>query len=141
MTVLAVNGVAVIAEKPVPMRHSFKGLPQNFRRIAKLLLANGDEVFACLVDGCEYTSPADQPVERVMQHLGKAHPEGKVRRGAADAGPPADLRDLPLREVYRLAQLGLQASTKIAEWRGRAVAAEKRLEDGRRAFLGEAGTK
>lgn len=136
MTATQVNGIDVVTQEPVESHMvDGHGGKRPFARIVRLLLSDGTDVYGCTV--CDHTQPTDLPVQQMMQHLGKDHPEGRSRpNGTVKGGPPADLRDLTLADVYRLAQLGLNASTQIAKWKRRATDAEKRLEDGRRAFLG-----
>lgn len=121
MTATRVNGLAVVAdeaaESPLPKRPD--GSPVLYKRMRRLLLEDGSEVFGCAL--CDLTGE----LAVVRMHL-KVHAEPKQARPRVDL---SDLMDLARR---------LQAVDRIQadrdEWRDRALKAEGELRKLRKAL-------
>ena len=126
MTATEVNGLKVV-ETDAP--HSPLSTPENpvhFKQILRLLLEDGNTTYGCV--HCDYTS---FQLASVRAHL-PSHARGRVdpRKGtkilSAEAAP---LMDLSVRELFDAVLQRRESDS----WKERALKAEKRLADFRKA--------
>ncbi|SDD86155.1 hypothetical protein [Actinokineospora iranica] len=126
MTATTVNGVRVVDDRPTNAQMRDRaGNPILWQQTRTLVLADGRTVYGCA--HCDYTS---NNVRSIRPHL---------NRHRADAAPRVDLGELgglTLAEaVARLAEHDRVAGER-AEWKQRALAAERALSTLRAALRG-----
>lgn len=131
-----VNGQRIIAaeraEMPVPAKD---GKPVRYKRIERLLLEDGSELFGCMVQGCGHV---DTTSAKVRGHLGKKH------RSDSSNTTLSELREMTIGEVLDLADENRAQQGQIEvlteqrdHWKDRATKAEKDLGIIRRAIRGD----